>query len=104
MPSAMSRDGSITVETTEQGLPLSISIEPSELRRDPGELAAELTRLCKRAANRAGAARRRQLAAAGVSPDLLALTGLPKPEDVERQELLEEQEYEVEPQSWLRSV
>nr|WP_019926180.1 hypothetical protein [Nocardia sp. BMG111209] len=104
MVGATSRDGSISVETTEQGLPLRISVEPGELRRNPDDLAADLLRLCRRAANRAGAARRQQLAEAGMSADLLALTGLPKAEEVERQELIDEQESEVEPQSWLRSV
>lgn len=104
MSTATTRSGSIAVETTEQGLPLRISIEAAELRRDPTELAAELLRLCARAADRAGLARRRQLAEAGVSSDLLALTGLPTAEQVERQALVDEQEYDTEPQSWLRSV
>ncbi|AHH15738.1 hypothetical protein NONO_c09310 [Nocardia nova SH22a] len=104
MSTATTRSGSIAVETTEQGLPLRISIEAAELRREPAELAAELLRLCARAADRAGLARRRQLAEAGVSSDLLALTGLPTAEQVERQALIDEQEYDTEPQSWLRSV
>ncbi|MBV7702562.1 hypothetical protein A5780_30990 [Nocardia sp. 852002-20019_SCH5090214] len=104
MSTATTRSGSIAVETTEQGLPLRISIEASELRREPAELAAELLRLCSRAADRAGLARRRQLAEAGLGSDLLALTGLPTAEQVERQELIDEQEYDTEPQSWLRSV
>ena len=104
MWTAASRSGSISVETTEQGLPVGIAIERGELRRPPAELAAEIVRLCKQSANRAGLARRAELRAAGLSSDVLALTGLPKPEDVARQELIEESEYEVEPQSWLRSV
>ncbi|NKY50390.1 hypothetical protein [Nocardia vermiculata] len=104
MSTATTRSGSITVETTEQGLPLRIAIEPAELRRPPAELAAELLRLCSRAADRAGLARRRELAEAGLSSDLLALTGLPTAAQVERRELVEEQDYETEPQSWLRSV
>lgn len=104
MWAAASRSGSISVETTEQGLPIGITVERDELRRPPGELAAEILRLCKQSANRAGLARREQLQAAGLTSDVLALTGLPKPEDVARQELVEEAEYDVEPQSWLRSV
>ncbi|WP_405179634.1 hypothetical protein OG225_38670 [Nocardia sp. NBC_01377] len=101
---AMSRSGSITVETTEQGLPLSVSVDRAELRRAPQDLAAEVLRLCRQAADRAGAQRRRRLAEAGVSADLLALTGLPTAAEVERRELIDEQEYEVEPQSWLRTL
>ncbi|MEV4124620.1 hypothetical protein [Nocardia sp. NPDC049707] len=104
MSTAMSRSGSISVRTTEQGLPLAVSVEPEELRRDPAELAQRIVRLCKQAANRAGLARREQLVAAGLSSEMLALTGLPKPEDVARQELADEEEYDEEPQSWLRSV
>lgn len=104
MWSVTSRSGSISIETTEQGLPIGLTIERDELRRPPGELAAEIVRLCKQSANRAGLARRAELAAAGLTSDVLALTGLPKPEDVARQELVEEAEYDVEPQSWLRSV
>ncbi|WP_330233012.1 hypothetical protein OHA40_11345 [Nocardia sp. NBC_00508] len=101
---AASRSGSISVETTEQGLPVRITVEPGELRREPGELAREILRLCKQSANRAGLARRAELEAAGLTSEVLALTGLPKPEDVARQELVDEAEYEVEPESWLRSV
>lgn len=104
MSTATTRSGSITVETTEQGLPLRVAIDAAELRRPPAELAAELLRLCSRAADRAGLARRRQLAEAGLDTDLLALTGLPTAEQAERRELIDEQEYETEPQSWLRSV
>ncbi|MEV6427879.1 hypothetical protein [Nocardia sp. NPDC051463] len=99
-----SKSGSISVETTEQGLPIGIKVERDELRRPPAELAAEIVRLCRQSANRAGLARRAELEKAGLTADVLALTGLPKPEDVARQELVEEAEYEVEPQSWLRSV
>ncbi|WP_327101011.1 hypothetical protein OIE68_20820 [Nocardia vinacea] len=101
---AAARSGAISVRTTEQGLPLGISIEPAELKRDPQALAAEVLRLCRQAANRAGMARRAELAAAGVPAEMLALTGLPTAEEVARQEIAEEQDYETEPGSWLRSV
>lgn len=100
---ASSRSGSISVRTTEQGLPLGISIEPAELRRDPAGLAAEVLRLCKQAANRAGLARRREMEEAGVAGDMLALMNLPTPEEVARAEIVEEEEYDIEPRSWLRS-
>ncbi|WP_227998546.1 hypothetical protein [Nocardia australiensis] len=101
---ATSRTGAISVRTTEQGLPLGISVEPAELRRDPAGLAAEVLRLCKQAAGRAGLARRAELEAAGLSADMLALMGLPTPEEVARNEIVEEEEYETEPRSWLRQV
>ncbi|MEU1980990.1 hypothetical protein [Nocardia sp. NPDC019395] len=104
MARAASRGGLISVETTEQGLPIKIDIEPDELRRAPEELAREISRLCRRAANRAGLARRTELEAAGMSSDMLALTGLPTAEDIAREEYVEESEHDYEPQSWLRSV
>ncbi|WP_307629897.1 hypothetical protein [Nocardia vaccinii] len=101
---AANRTGSISVRTTEQGLPLGISIDPAELRRDPQALAAEVLRLCKQAANRAALARRAELEAAGVAPEALRRMGLPTTAEVAQSELQEEDEYETEPESWLRSV
>ncbi|WP_040731518.1 hypothetical protein [Nocardia tenerifensis] len=101
---ATSLTGSIAVRTTEQGLPLGIKVDQDQLRRDPATLAAEILRLCKQSANRAGLARRAQLREAGFTSEMLAMTGLPTEEEVARQEIIDEQEYETEPQSWLRSV
>ncbi|GAB2562286.1 hypothetical protein [Nocardia heshunensis] len=99
-----SRTGSIVVTTTEQGLPRAISVERDQLRGDPELLAADILRLCRQSAARAGTERRAQLAAAGLAPELLALTGLPTVAEVTRQEYAEEQEYETEPDSWLRPI
>ncbi|WP_107654185.1 hypothetical protein [Nocardia suismassiliense] len=96
--------GSIAVRTTEQGLPLGIKLDQDQLRRAPEALAAEILRLCKQSANRAGMARRAQLKEAGFTAEMLSMTGLPTEQEVARQEIIEEQEYETEPQSWLRSV
>lgn len=99
-----SRTGAIVVTTTEVGLPRAISVERDRLREDPELLAAEILRLCRQSATRAASARRAQLQAAGLAPELLALTGLPTTEQVTRQEYVEEQEYETEPDSWLRPI
>lgn len=96
--------GSIRVRTTEQGLPLAIKVDPAELHRDPAQLAGEVLRLCQKAANRAGLALRKRLEEAGLGAEGLARTGLPTEADVARQEIVEEQDYDTEPQSWLRSV
>ncbi|WP_308166990.1 hypothetical protein [Nocardia albiluteola] len=101
---ASSRTGSITVRTTEQGLPLGISVDPAELKRDPRALASEVVRLCKQAANRAALARRTEFEEAGVAPEMLRLMRLPTTEEVAQAELREEDEYETEPESWLRSI
>ncbi|MFI1240360.1 hypothetical protein [Nocardia salmonicida] len=96
--------GSISVRTTENGLPLGIRVDADQLRRDPAGLAAEVLRLCKQSANRAGLVRREQLQQAGFTSEMLALTCLPTEEQVATQEILDEQDYDTEPQSWLRSV
>ncbi|MEV0464110.1 hypothetical protein AB0I30_24295 [Nocardia tengchongensis] len=96
--------GSIRVRTTNQGLPLAVKVESAELHRDPAQLAGEVLRLCQKAANRAGLALRKQLEEAGLDAAGLARTGLPTEADVARQEIVEEQDYDTEPQSWLRSV
>lgn len=101
---ATSRTGSITVRTTEQGLPLGISVDAAELKRDPRALASEVVRLCKQAANRAALARRTEFEEAGVAPEMLRLMRLPTTEEVAQAELREEDEYETEPESWLRSI
>ncbi|WP_405133482.1 hypothetical protein [Nocardia sp. NBC_01388] len=101
---AATPSGAIRVKTTEQGLPLAVKVDQAELHRDPSQLAGELLRLCQRAAARAGLARRKQMEAAGMSAAALAATGLPTEADVARQEMLEEQDYDTEPQSWLRTV
>ncbi|MFE3542334.1 hypothetical protein ACFXK0_05110 [Nocardia sp. NPDC059177] len=96
--------GEIAVRTTEQGLPVGVTVAADQLRRDPADLAAEILRLCQKSAKRAGLARRNQLAEAGFDPTLLAATGLPTEAEVAAAEIVEEQDYDTEPQSWLRSV
>ncbi|MEU0540310.1 hypothetical protein [Nocardia sp. NPDC005978] len=101
---AISRNGGIRMRITEQGIPLAVKIDPAELHRDPAHLAAEMLRICRRAADEAGLATRKKLEAAGMSPAALAATGLPTEADLARQEIVEEQDYDTEPQSWLRTV
>ncbi|MBF6133824.1 hypothetical protein IU501_12530 [Nocardia otitidiscaviarum] len=101
---ASSRTGSVVVTTTEQGLPLGIEVDRDRLRGDLGPLAREIVLLCRQAASRAGMERREHLRAAGLAPEHLALTRLPTAEEVARQEYADEQDYEDEPDSWLRPV
>jgi hypothetical protein len=98
---ATSRGGRISVTTTELGLPLALSVVADQLQRDPAELADDLLALCRQAANRAGLARRQELAEQGVSSSGLDLLKLPKPEEVQREEIAYETEHEYEPRSWL---
>ncbi|WP_306360373.1 hypothetical protein [Nocardia sp. CC227C] len=101
---AISLTGTIKVRTTEQGLPVALRVDPAELHRDPAHLANEVLRLCQRAANRAGLEKRRQMEALGASAATLALSGLPTEAEVRRLEQVEEQDYDMEPRSWLRTL
>lgn len=96
--------GSIRVRTTPQGVPLAVKVESAELHRDSQQLAGEILRLCQKAANRAGLQLRKQLEEAGLDAESIARANLPTEADVARQEIVEEQDYDTEPQSWLRSV
>ncbi|MFJ9362844.1 hypothetical protein ACIRRA_00280 [Nocardia sp. NPDC101769] len=96
--------GSIRVRATTQGLPLAVKVESAELHRDPQQLAAEILRVCQKAANRAGLALRKQLEEAGLDAESINRANLPTEADVARQEIVEEQDYDTEPQSWLRTV
>ncbi|MFI5779350.1 hypothetical protein [Nocardia sp. NPDC051570] len=95
------RGGDIVVTTTESGLPLALRVDPGQLRRDPADLADDLLRLCRLAANRAGLTRRKQLSGLGMSDQSLDLLGLPTQDAVEQAELGDENDYEFEPRSWL---
>ncbi|MEV3963160.1 hypothetical protein AB0M34_20050 [Nocardia sp. NPDC050193] len=101
---AHSLTGTIRVRTTEMGLPVAISVEPAQLRRDPDALAGEILRLCRQSAARAALERRKQLQEAGFTAEMLRSTGLPTEVEVARQEIVDEQDYDTEPESWLRSV
>ena len=101
---AHSLTGEIRVRTTEMGLPVALSVEPAQLRRDPDTLAGEILRLCRQSAARAGLERRKQLQEAGFTAEMLRSTGLPTEAEVARQEIVDEQDYDTEPESWLRSV
>lgn len=98
---ASSRNGRISVTTTELGLPLALRVEADQLQRDPQDLADDLLLLCKQAANRAGLARRQELAEKGVTATGLDLLRLPTTEQVQRAEIVYEAEHEYEPRSWL---
>ena len=91
---ASSRGGAITVTATESGLPLGLSVDQEQWRRDPQTLANELLRLCRQAAAGARVAQRLELSAGGVSAEDLDQLGLPTADDAAAAELAAESEYE----------
>ena len=97
------RAGTVSVRATDQGLPVDIRVDKRELHYGGEALAAEILRLCKRAALEAGARRREELAATGVPKDVLDRLGLPTRESaVEQYDRAEEEE--STPNSWMRPV
>lgn len=100
-PTARSRSGGLAVRTTAQGLPVSVRIENSELDKDPALLAGDILRLCRQAAMSAGVRLRESLLASGMDNDLVLEMNLPKPDDLARAEMLDDEEADA-PASWLR--
>ncbi len=101
--SASSRDGAIVVTTSYEGLPLTLKVDDAALRRDPRVLAADILKLCKQSAQRAGLEHRRALEEAGFGPEIIAKFNLPTPDEVTREEIIAEYE-DHEPSTWLRSL
>ncbi|KXO89879.1 hypothetical protein AXK57_07190 [Tsukamurella pulmonis] len=79
MTIATSTNGGVRVRANDQGTPLHIAIERTELRREPQDLADAVVRLCREAATTAGLRRRAELERAGVGPDVLRAMRLPEP-------------------------
>ncbi|QBS46257.1 hypothetical protein DMB37_28305 [Nocardia sp. CS682] len=95
------RGGDIVIAATDSGLPTMVRVTPDQLRRDPGDLADDVLRLCRLATDRAGVRRREYLTGLGLGEDALRLLGLPTQQAVEQAELADEAEHEYEPRSWL---
>lgn len=79
MTIATSTNGGVRVRANDQGTPLHIAIERTELRREPQDLADAIVRLCREAATTAGLQRRAELERAGVGPEVLRAMRLPEP-------------------------
>lgn len=79
MTIATSTNGGVRVRANDQGTPLHIAIEKTELRREPQDLADAIVRLCREAATTAGLRRRAELERAGVGPEVLRAMRLPEP-------------------------
>ncbi|MFC7753918.1 hypothetical protein [Tsukamurella soli] len=67
------------MRANDQGTPLEVVIEQSEMRRGADALARDIVALCREAARTAGLARRAELARAGVGGRVLGYMGLPEP-------------------------
>jgi hypothetical protein len=99
-----SRRGTISVLTTERGLPVALRLDPVELTKPPEVLAHDIMALCRLSAARAQVARRRDLVEKGFSAAVvrgLPLTTEEELAQAEQEVLGDEDEL---PPSWRRSV
>jgi hypothetical protein len=96
--------GTISVHTTERGLPVALRLDPVELKKPPAQLADEIMALCRLSAARAQVEHRRDLAEKGYSASVIEPLQLATAEELARAEdavLGEEGEL---PSTWGRSV
>jgi hypothetical protein len=101
---AQSRTGTISVLTTERGLPVGLRIDAAELKKPPEQLARDIMALCRLSAARAQVARRRDLVEKGFSPAIIRGLQLATEDELataEQDVLGDEDEL---PSSWRRSV
>jgi len=99
-----SHTGTISVLTTERGLPVALRLDAAELKKPPEQLARDIMALCRLSAARAQVARRRDLVEKGFSAAIIRGLQLATEEDLAgAEEELARAEDELPP-SWRRSV
>jgi len=98
-----SRGGTISVLTTERGLPVALRLDAIELTKPPQQLARDIMALCRLSAMRAQVAHRRELVENGFSPEVVRGLKLATEEELSRAEEALADEDDVPP-SWRRSV
>jgi hypothetical protein len=81
-----SHGGTISVVTTERGLPISLRLDAVELEKPPQQLANEIMALCRLSAARAQVARRRELIEKGFSASVIRGLNLATEEELARAE------------------
>ncbi|MEV0672970.1 hypothetical protein [Mycobacterium sp. NPDC050441] len=99
-----SAGGTISVHTTERGLPVALRLDPVELKKPSTQLADEIMALCRLSAARAQVERRRELAEKGYSTSVIDPLQLATEDELAHAEdevLGEEGEL---PSTWGRSV
>jgi hypothetical protein len=99
-----SGSGTISVRTTERGLPVALRIDAVELKKPPEQLAADILALCRLSATRAQVARRRDLVEKGFSATVVQGLQLATEEDLARAEEDALRDEDELPTSWRRQV
>ncbi|CRZ17760.1 hypothetical protein [Mycolicibacterium neworleansense] len=99
-----SAGGTISVHTTERGLPVALRLDPVELKKPPDQLAEEIMALCRLSAARAQVERRRDLAEKGYSASVVEPLRLATEDELARAEDAVLDEEDDLPTTWGRSV
>jgi hypothetical protein len=99
-----SHSGTMSVLTTERGLPVALRLDTAELKKPPEQLARDIMALCRLSAARAQVARRRDLAEKGFSAAVIRGLQLATEEDLARAEEEVSGDDDELPPTWKRSV
>lgn len=99
-----SRRGTISVLTTERGLPVALRLDAVELEKPPQQLAQDIMSLCRLSAARAQVSRGRELAEKGFTAEVIRALNLATEEDLTRAEAEVFGDEEDLPSSWMRPV
>ncbi len=99
-----SSSGTISVRTTERGLPVALSLDAVELKKSPEQLARDIMALCRLSAARTQVARRRELAEKGFSTAVIRTLQLATEEELAHAEEEALGDDDDHPPSWRVSV
>ncbi len=99
-----SHTGTISVVTTDRGLPVGLHLDAAELAKPPEQLARDILGLCRLSAARAQVARRRELSEKGFSASVIRTLNLATEEDLALAEEAAYADGEDLPPSWRRQV
>jgi hypothetical protein len=94
----------MSVRTTERGLPVALRLDPVELEKPPDQLARDIMALCRVSAARAQVARRRDLVERGFSESVIRGLQLATEEELSCAEEEAFGDEEDLPPTWLKSV
>jgi hypothetical protein len=99
-----SHSGTISVLTTERGLPVKLRLDAVELKKPPEQLTRDIMALCRLSAARAQVSRRQDLVEKGFSAAVIRSLQLATEQDIAQAEEEARGEEDDLPPSWRRSV
>lgn len=96
--------GTISVLTTERGLPVALRLDAVELKKPPAQLAEDIMALCRLSAARAQVERRRELTEKGFTASVIRPLALATEEELSRAEEVVMGDADGLPATWRRTV